>query len=542
MSPSQLCVALAQINPVVGDLEGNVGQIREAMASAHQAGADLVVTPELAVTGYPPQDLLFQSRFLTRVESALTELMPNVAGVDLVVGHPEWAGDGLYNTATWIRDGEILGRYRKQCLPNYGVFDEKRYFREGWGSLVGVIGGARVGVTICEDAWTEGGPVTGAAEAGAEVLVNLNASPYDYVKGRRREQELGARACEAGLPIAYVNLVGGQDELVFDGASFVVAADGDVVSRAPAFQERLVLSEWARDGRELQPQSGEAPLAKNLEAEVLGALTMGIRDYVVKNGFPGVVVGLSGGIDSALTLCLAVQALGPDRVEAMFMPSRYTAAISGQDSRQLAEALGVTLHELPIDSIHQAFLDTLEGDLGTDPHGAAAENIQARARGALLMALSNEKGLMVLATGNKSEMSMGYATLYGDMVGGFSALKDVPKTLVYRLAEHLNRDGERIPRRIIERAPSAELAPDQKDADTLPPYPLLDAILYAYVEENCGLEEIVERGFDGETVRRVLNRVENNEYKRRQAPPGVRISPRGFGTDRRFPITNRYRF
>ncbi|MEF8794032.1 NAD+ synthase [Thiohalorhabdus sp.] len=542
MPEPDLRIAMAQLDPVVGDLGGNVQRIVDALAAAREADAHVVVTPELAVTGYPPQDLLLKHQFLADVEAALANLIPQVEGVDLVVGHTERAAEGLYNSASWIRNGEVVARYRKQRLPNYGVFDEKRYFLTGEAPCVVEVAGTRVGVTICEDAWAPDGPTRSAADAGAEGLVNLNASPYDYTKAHRREQELGARAREAEVPIAYVNLVGGQDELVFDGASFVVDAAGDVVDRSPGYEPGVFLSEWGRHEGGLHPLQRPSLPAMGLEESVFGALTMGIRDYVDKNGFPGVVVGLSGGIDSAVTLALAVEALGPERVEAVFMPSRYTADMSGEDSRQLAANLGTTLHELPIDTIHQSFIDTLQQEFGSEPHGTAAENIQARGRGILLMGISNEKGLMVLATGNKSEMSVGYATLYGDMVGGFSVLKDVPKTLVYRLAEHLNRNSEILPRRIIERPPSAELAPDQKDTDTLPPYDTLDAILYAYVEEDCAPEEIVARGFDGQVVRQVLNRVESNEYKRRQAPPGVRISPRGFGTDRRYPITNKYRF
>ena len=542
MTQPALRIAMAQLDPVVGDLEGNVRRILDALAAAREADAHVMVTPELAVTGYPPQDLLLKDQFVADAEAAMDRLLPQVRGVDLVVGHTERTAEGLYNSASWIRDGEVVARYRKQRLPNYGVFDEKRYFLAGDAPCVVTVAGVRVGVTLCEDAWAPDGPMRAAAEAGAEVLVNLNASPYDYTKAHRREKELGARAQEAGVPIAYVNLVGGQDELVFDGASFVVDANGGVADRSPAYKPAVFLSEWGRDEAGLHPLQEPSLPAMGLEDSVFGALTTAVRDYVDKNGFPGVVVGLSGGIDSAVTLCLAVDALGPERVEAVFMPSRYTADMSGEDSRQLAANLGIPLHELPIDAIHQSFIDTLHQEFGSDPHGTAAENIQARARGILLMAISNEKGLMVLATGNKSEMSVGYATLYGDMVGGFSALKDVPKTLVYRLAEHINSDGEVLPRRIIERPPSAELAPDQKDTDTLPPYETLDAILYAYVEEDCAPEEIVARGFDRDVVNQVLNRVENNEYKRRQAPPGVRISPRGFGTDRRYPITNKYRF
>ncbi|MFP4561318.1 MAG: NAD+ synthase [Thiohalorhabdus sp.] len=537
-----LRIALAQIDPVVGDLEGNVNRILGAVEGAREAGADLVVTPELAVTGYPPQDLLLRQQFVADCAAALDRLLGQVRDVDLVVGHPEPAEEGLFNSASWVRNGAVVARYRKRLLPNYGVFDEKRYFHTGTAPCVVEVAGVPVGVTICEDAWAKDGPMSEAVDAGARILVNLNASPYDYTKLHLREREIGDRAREVGVPIAYVNLVGGQDELVFDGASFAVDAGGDVVDRAPSFEPGLRITEWNRTDHALQPAARALLPSEGLEEGVHGALTTGIRDYVDKNGFPGVVVGLSGGIDSALTLSLAVEALGPERVEAVFMPSRYTADMSGEDSRTLAANLGIPLHELPIDGIHRSFFDTLQREFGAEPHGVTAENIQARARGILLMAISNEKGLMVLATGNKSEMSMGYATLYGDMVGGFSALKDVPKTLVYRLARHINREEEVIPWRIIERPPSAELAPDQKDSDTLPPYEVLDDILYAYVEEDLSPATIAARGYDEALVRRVLNRVENNEYKRRQAPPGVRISPRGFGTDRRYPITNKYRF
>ena len=542
VTEAALNIAMAQIDPVVGDLRGNRDRILDALGEAQKARSDLLVTPELAITGYPPQDLLLKPPFIADVEAVMAELLPQVRGVDLVVGHPERTAEGLYNSASWIRDGEVIARYRKGRLPNYGVFDEKRYFQTGDAPCVVDIRGVPVGVTICEDGWASDGPMVRSAEAGARLLVNLNSSPYDYTKAHKREQELGARAREAGVPIVYVNTVGGQDELVFDGGSFVVAADGDVVERAPTFRPGVYLAAVDDAGGGVRPRGEPSLPSEGLEGGVYGALTTGIRDYVEKNGFPGVVIGLSGGIDSALTLALAVAALGTERVEAVFMPSRFTADISGEDSRQLAANLGVPLHELPIDGIHEAFLHTLYQELGSEPHGTAAENIQARGRGILLMAISNEKGLMVLATGNKSEMSVGYATLYGDMVGGFSALKDVPKTLVYKLADYVNRDAEVIPRRIIERPPSAELAPEQKDTDSLPDYEILDAILYAYVEEDLSVADIVARGFDEKLVREVLNRVENNEYKRRQAPPGVRISPRGFGTDRRYPITNKYRF
>lgn len=542
MTATTLRIAMAQIDPVVGDLAGNAERIRRAAEEARVQEADLLVTPELALTGYPPQDLLLKEPFLRDTEAALADLMPQLTGVDVVLGFPERAEGCLFNSARWIRKGAAVATYRKQRLPNYGVFDEKRYFTPGDTPCVVTVRGVPVGLSVCEDAWGAGGPLPQAAAAGARLLVSLNASPYDYTKVHRRERAMGERAQEAGVPVVYVNPVGGQDELVFDGASFAVDATGHVVQRAPAFEPGLYASDWCLPAGRAEPAATEVLATEGLEEGVHGALTTGIRDYVAKNGFPGVVVGLSGGIDSAVTLALAVDALGPERVEAVLMPSRYTAEISVADSRALAANLGVALHEIGIDGLHTAFSTALRDEFGGEPGGTTGENLQARARGTLLMAISNEKGLMVLATGNKSEMSVGYATLYGDMVGGYSALKDVPKTLVYRLAEHINTADERIPARILERPPSAELAPDQKDSDTLPPYDVLDGILYAYVEEDRGLEDIAALGYDRATVRAVLNRVENNEYKRRQAPPGVRISPRGFGTDRRYPITNRYRY
>ena len=542
MTATTLRIAMAQIDPVVGDLAGNAERIRRAAEEARVQEADLLVTPELALTGYPPQDLLLKEPFLRDTEAALADLMPQLTGVDVVLGFPERAEGCLFNSARWIRKGAAVATYRKQRLPNYGVFDEKRYFTPGDTPCVVTVRGVPVGLSVCEDAWGAGGPLPQAAAAGARLLVSLNASPYDYTKVHRRERAMGERAQEAGVPVVYVNPVGGQDELVFDGASFAVDATGHVVQRAPAFEPGLYASDWCLQAGRAEPAATEVLATEGLEEGVHGALTTGIRDYVAKNGFPGVVVGLSGGIDSAVTLALAVDALGPERVEAVLMPSRYTAEISVADSRALAANLGVALHEIGIDGLHTAFSTALRDEFGGEPGGTTGENLQARARGTLLMAISNEKGLMVLATGNKSEMSVGYATLYGDMVGGYSALKDVPKTLVYRLAEHINTADERIPARILERPPSAELAPDQKDSDTLPPYDVLDGILYAYVEEDRGLEDIAALGYDRATVRAVLNRVENNEYKRRQAPPGVRISPRGFGTDRRYPITNRYRY
>jgi NAD+ synthase (glutamine-hydrolysing) len=538
---SPLRIAMAQLNLVVGDLRGNADRIRSALDRARSDGAHLLVTPELAITGYPPEDLLLKPSFIEDAEAAFADLVADVTDVDLLVGHPQSENGCLYNCASWVRDGAVVATYRKQRLPNYGVFDEQRYFTPGATPAVVEVAGVPVGVTVCEDAWAADGPMAATARAGAQVLVNLNASPYDYTKAHRREREIGERAREAGVPIVYANLVGGQDELVFDGGSFVVEAGGEVTERAPSFREGVYLTELTpSEGAGAEPVARSSLASETREEGVYHALLTGIHDYVEKNGFPGVVVGLSGGIDSALTLALAADALGPERVEAVAMPSRYTAEMSMADSRALAANLGVALHELSIEGIRAAFADTLTEEFGEPPSGVAAENLQARSRGTLLMAISNAKGLMVLATGNKSEMSVGYATLYGDMVGGYSALKDVPKTLVYDVAAYRNRHEEVIPARILERPPSAELAPDQKDTDSLPPYDVLDAILYAYVEEDLDVAAIAARGFEPDLVRQVVRRVENNEYKRRQAPPGVRISPRGFGTDRRYPITCKY--
>ncbi len=537
-----LHLAIAQLNLVVGDLSGNVDRIRGALEEARQQCAEVLVTPELAITGYPPQDLLLKPRFLQDVEAALATLIPNVHGVDLVVGHPEPAPDGLHNSASWIRAGQVVGRYRKQRLPNYGVFDEQRYFHSGHDPCVVELNGVAIGVTICEDAWGPHGPMVEAAASGAQILLNLNASPYDYTKAEAREREISMRARETDTPCLYVNLVGGQDELVFDGTSFALDRHGEPTARFPAFSEGVYLTEFDRSQPDqVIPIRGEVPNSGPEEESVYRALMLGIRDYVDKNGFPGVLVGLSGGIDSAVTVALAVDALGPSRVEAVSMPSPYTSEISRVDSQALAHNLNIPLHTLPIEEIHTQVCTTLTRAFGEELEELTVENIQARARGLLLMALSNQTGFMVLTTGNKSEMSMGYATLYGDMVGGFSALKDVPKGLVYKLAELRNSRALVIPERIITRAPSAELAPNQKDSDTLPAYPILDGILHAYVEEDLDLEAIGARGYPIEVVREVINRVEANEYKRRQAPPGVRISPRALGTDRRYPITSKYR-
>jgi len=494
----RLRLALAQLNLLVGDVAGNVGKmIAAAQRARDELQAHAVVFPELALTGYPPEDLLLRPDLTARVETGLGELMAATRGIDLITGYPRRQYGNLYNAAVLLRDGQFQSVYYKHCLPNYSVFDEKRYFAEGTGACVARIRGVPVGLTVCEDVW-EGSPVDEAVGAGAQLIVNLNASPYHRNKHLERYNVVGGAARRNRVPVVYVNLVGGQDELV-----------------------------------EIVPERSE-------EDSVYEALVLGVRDYVEKNGFNGVVIGLSGGIDSALTLCVAVDALGPERVQAVMMPSRFTASISLEDAKAQAAALGVNYSVIPIEPMFEAFLAALAGEFKGMARDTTEENIQARVRGVLLMAISNKTGRMVLTTGNKSEMAVGYATLYGDMAGGFAAIKDVPKTLVYRLAAYRNARGAVIPHRVMERPPSAELAPDQKDTDSLPPYAVLDPILERYVEQDQSAAEIVAAGFDETTVRRVLRMVDRNEYKRRQAPPGVRITPRGFGRDRRYPITSGY--
>jgi NAD+ synthase (glutamine-hydrolysing) len=536
---ARLRIALGQINLLVGDVAGNARKMAAAAGRARdELKAQLVVFPELALTGYPPDDLLLRPELIARAEAGLAELAHAARDIDILAGHPEREDGRLYNAASLLRAGRVHATYRKHHLPNYGVFDEKRYFVSGTEPRVIAVGGARLGLTVCEDMW-EAGPIEAAAAAGARVIVNINASPYYRNRARERLAVAARHARAHGTPFLYLNLVGGQDELIFDGDSFVLDADGGLVRRAPAFEEGLypVDLEVGADGT-VTPLQGEIAPELPEEESVYRALVLGVRDYVNKNGFAGAVIGLSGGIDSALTLCIAVDALGAERVEAVLMPSRYTAEMSLEDARTQAEALGVRYRVIPIEPVFQAFLEALREEFRGLAPDATEENIQARVRGVLLMAISNKTGRMVIATGNKSEMAVGYATLYGDMAGGFAALKDVPKTLVYRLAEMRNRDGGVIPRRVFERPPSAELAPNQKDTDALPPYDTLDPILERYVERDQSAEEIIAAGFDPAVVRRVLALVDRNEYKRRQAPPGVRITPRAFGRDRRYPITS----
>ena len=537
----RLRIVMAQIDLLVGDVRGNTQQLIEAAARARdELHAQAILFPELALTGYPPEDLLLRPGLQLHVLEALQHLKREVRGIDVVVGHPDAGAGGLYNAASVIRDGQIVATAHKQHLPNYSVFDEKRYFAAGTESCVVAIGGVPCGLTICEDIWSPG-PVQQARAAGARCILNINASPFHAGKDDEREAVVRDRVHEVGLPLVYVNLVGGQDELVFDGGSFVMNAAGEVTQRAPACVAGLYPVDLAI-GDAVQPLPGDCQPRPDPVAGIYDVLVLGVRDYIRKNGFKGAVIGLSGGIDSALTLAIAVDAIGAEQVETVMMPSRYTSAMSIEDARAQARALGVSYRVIPIEGAFRAFLDALEDEFAGLPPDTTEENIQARARGVILMAISNKLGRILLTTGNKSEVAVGYATLYGDMAGGFAPIKDCPKTLVYRLAEYRNSlsavGDEVIPRRVIERAPSAELRPDQKDEDSLPPYPILDAILERYVEQDRSPEEIVVEGFAADTVRRVVWMVDRNEYKRRQAPPGVRITRRVFGRDRRFPITS----
>ena len=533
-------VVMAQLDFLVGDIKGNTDKIIAAALDARdRLRADLIVFPELTITGYPPEDLLLRPGFIRQVEPALQRLCNEIQGIAVVVGCPLPTPEGLRNAAVVLDDGAMRATYYKQWLPNYSVFDEKRYFVPGAEPAVVTIKGVRIGITLCEDIW-QPGPARQAAAGGAQVLLNLNASPFHAGKGQLRLDILRQRVAECGLPIVYVNLVGGQDELVFDGGSMVMNGRGELTQRTPFCAEGLYPVDFTA-GATMAPVPGEMAEQPSEEAAIYQAIVLGVRDYVTKNGFPGVVLGLSGGIDSALTLAIAVDALGPERVEAVLMPSRYTADMSNADADLEARALGVKSHLLPIEPAFQAFLQVLQPVFAGLPPDSTEENIQARCRGVLLMAISNKTGKMVLTTGNKSETAVGYSTLYGDMAGGFAPIKDVLKTMVYRLAAYRNNLSPVIPQRVFDRPPSAELRPDQTDQDSLPPYELLDAILHGYVEEDHSVEELIAAGFDRATVERVARLVIVNEYKRRQAAPGVRITPRAFGRDRRYPITSGFR-
>ena len=541
MADSLLRIAVAQLNLLVGDIPGNTDQLIAAAVTARDDhGADLIVFPELSLTGYPPEDLLLRPSLAGRVEAAVQRLLA-VSGITLVVGLPDTTPDGLFN-ATWVlRDGQVLARYAKQALPNESVFDERRYFRNGDQPVVFEHLGVRLGLLICEDLW-QPEPCRRVREAGAELVLNLNASPYHRGKAEERLALAASRCREHGLPMVYCNLVGGQDELIFDGGSFATQASGEVALQAPWFEAGLHVVDYDITTRRFLPASrAETPAD---EAAVYRALVLAVRDYVNKSGFKGIVLGLSGGIDSALTLAIAVDALGAERVRAVMMPYRYTAEISLEDAEAEARTLGVHYSVLSIAPMVEAFSATLADTFAGLGKDKTEENLQARSRGTLLMAISNKLGYLVLTTGNKSEMSVGYATLYGDMAGGFDVLKDVPKTLVFRLSEWRNQQSPEappIPQRVIDRPPSAELAPDQKDEDSLPPYPVLDEILRRYIECDESAAAIVAAGFDADTVQRVLRLVDINEYKRRQAAVGPRITPRAFGKDRRYPIVNGWR-
>jgi NAD+ synthase (glutamine-hydrolysing) len=534
-------IALAQINCIVGDIHGNANKILDFANRAFQQGASLIITPELALCGYPPEDLLFRDDFNHACQQALVRLAAQLPKITLLIGHPHVANGHLYNAASILENGNISATYHKQVLPNYSVFDEERYFEAGDSSLVFTHQGTKFGVIICADGW-EASPALKAKKAGAEFLLALNASPYHIDKLETRYEVIAERAQETGLPVIYVNMVGGQDELVFDGASFVMDSAGKVTQQLPSFVEALSYVEITQDKTNCQPVKAEIAPKLSLEALVYNALKLGLADYVNKNGFPSVVLGLSGGIDSALTLAIAVDALGAERVKVVLMSSEFTANISVDDAIEMANLVGVKYSQIPIKDLFELFRETLAPEFGDLPFGTAEENLQARIRGMLLMALSNKFGSIVLTTGNKSEMAVGYSTLYGDMAGGFSLLKDVPKTLVYKLAEYRNSLSKVIPTRIITRAPSAELRANQTDQDSLPPYEILDAIMQAYVEEDMSRDKIMQLGFSEKDVNRVINLIDHNEYKRRQAPVGVRITQRGFGKDRRYPITCKLKF
>jgi len=538
---SNLRIVMAQQDFLVGAIDANAEQILAACEQARdEMAAHIIVFPELALTGYPPEDLLFRAHFIEHVGHAMDRLCAGISGITAIVGFPLRQADALYNAAAVISDGGVTAVYRKQHLPNYGVFDEKRVFRPG--PMPGPLNlrGLRVGVPICEDIWIED-VVECLEETGTELLIVPNGSPFEHDKQDVRLNLAVARVTETGLPLIYCNQVGGQDELVFDGGSLVLDAQGRVVQRAPSCVEGLYPVDFHAKAGAVIPLPGECAPHLDTAESIYRVLVLGVRDYIRKNGFPGAVIGLSGGIDSALVLAMAVDALGAERVHAVMMPSRFTSTISLEDAEAMARGLRVKYSLLPIEAMFEAALETLAAEFRGLPEDATEENIQARCRGILLMAISNKTGRIVLTTGNKSEMAVGYATLYGDMAGGFAPIKDCSKLLVFRLARWRNTRGAVIPQRIIDRPPSAELRADQKDTDSLPPYEVLDPILEAFIERDLSVEEIVELGYERAIVVRILELVRCNEYKRRQAPPGVRISARAFGRDWRYPITSGYR-
>ncbi|CAI0703764.1 Glutamine-dependent NAD(+) synthetase [Serratia liquefaciens] len=529
-----LSIALAQLNLLVGDIEGNTERMLQTVQQQQKAGADLVMFTELALSGYPPEDLLYRNDFYQRCDEQLLRLQQASTDVAILVGHPWREGDKLYNALSLFSEGQLLARYFKQQLPNYGVFDEKRYFQAGNDTCVVELKGYRLGLLICEDLWFPE-PVDAAKAAGAEMILSINASPYNREKPYIRKTLMAGHCQRTHLPLVYLNQIGGQDELIFDGCSKVFDAAGNMTHRLAAFAEQVTLLEF----NELDVVPMTAPAAELPQlAQVYEALVLAVRDYVTKNGFKGAVLGLSGGIDSALTLAIAVDALGKDKVQALMMPFRYTADISIADAKEEAEILGIEFDIVSIEPMFDAFMGQLTPMFAGTERDTTEENLQARCRGVVLMALSNKRRSIVLTTGNKSEMAVGYATLYGDMAGGFDVLKDVPKTLVFKLSEYRNTVSYVIPQRVIDRPPSAELAPDQLDQDSLPPYNILDAILEGYVERDKSVADLVAEGFDEAIVRKVIRLVDINEYKRRQAAVGPRITARNFGKDRRYPITS----
>ena len=570
---------MAQINTTVGDFSGNRQKILETIKLARSSGVDVLTFPELATCGYPPEDLLFKPQFITDNLKSLNNIITETSGISVVIGFVDSEDVDIYNAAAIINDGKLAGVYHKILLPNYGVFDENRYFRAGSECPVYVIGGVNIGVNICEDIWFEAGPTATQANAGAELIVNISASPYHFGKGNTRERMVAARASDNVSIVAFNNLVGGQDELIFDGNSLIVDEKGQLLVRGKQFQEDLIIADldiesvsrarkndikWQQRVVHYKEQTGtisekklvsekslpdEKPAitsriieAQGFPEEVYSALVLGTRDYIQKNGFHRVLIGLSGGLDSSLVAAIGVDALGKDNVVGVAMPSPYSSPGSLTDARLLADNLGIKFMTIPIGKAFQSYLDTLSDSFQGKAPDVTEENLQARIRGNILMALSNKYGWLVLTTGNKSEMATGYATLYGDMAGGFAVIKDIPKTMAYKLAEYRNSlsEGDIIPETVITKAPSAELRPDQKDTDSLPPYDVLDPILKAYVEEDKSVEDIIASGHQEAMVRRVARLVDLSEYKRRQAPPGIKITPRAFGRDRRLPITNKY--
>lgn len=540
-------VSIAQINPIVGSFKQNLRMITAAIIEAKKDSADVIIFPELALTGYPPEDLLFRPTFIEKVEDALHQIAKLSSGITTIIGAPVIRDDKLYNMACVLRDGKNIFEYAKQHLPNYRVFDEKRYFNKGKENGIIEINGHKLGLLICEDIWKKA-PAKKAKKAGAELLLVLNASPFRTGKTQERLDLLKQRSIDNQIPIVYNNLVGGQDELIFDGESMIFDQQGELTFQAPSFEAGL-FTQTLLTGKK---QTAIKPNIQALDHSIYQALILGVKDYVNKNGFPGIMLGLSGGIDSALTMAIAVDALGAENVEAVMMPFHYTANISKHDAAQQAKTQGVNYREIPIEHIYDSFMSALSNEFKGTTRDTTEENIQSRTRGVLLMAMSNKLGKMVLATGNKSEMAVGYATLYGDMAGGYAPLKDVFKTKVYELAKYRNELGngtiekpnyqEIIPDRVITRPPSAELAPDQIDEDSLPPYDILDAVLRMFIEELQSVDNIVAQGYEREVVERVASLVLLNEYKRRQSAPGIRITKRAFGKDRRYPITSHYRW